>query len=142
MALYSSLHLFHFHFQFKICFLFSSSNFSVLVSLGRRLEVFYDSIFLFFFFSFLNALKLIHRQWKDKGFSNFILVLFQVLMKSGETPIQGGRHAQSRKVKQVSTSEDTYTLLLWTTPIQNTQTHKMTINFFETAECLLIFFGP
>jgi hypothetical protein len=38
---------------------------------------------------------------KEHSFNNFMVFLFQVVMKSGGATIQRGRHAQSRKAKQV-----------------------------------------
>lgn len=46
-------------------------------------------------------LMLMHSVEKEHSFNNFMVFLFQVVMKSGGTTIQRGKHAQSRKAKQV-----------------------------------------
>lgn len=38
---------------------------------------------------------------KEHNFNNFMVFLFQMVMKSGGITIQRGKHAQSRKAKQV-----------------------------------------
>lgn len=38
---------------------------------------------------------------KENRFNDFLVFLFQVVMRSGETTVQRRRHAQSRKAKQV-----------------------------------------
>lgn len=61
----------------------------------------------------------ISEQWKSSALTHFMLLLFQVVMKSGGTPIQRERHAQSRKAKQVHYNHSLHFFFFWTTPVLN-----------------------